>query len=200
MTGYRHKETGRTYPRVTSIIPDGYKGAPEDAMQEGRIRGTFVHDATALLDQDNLDWDSVPDKYLPYIRAWERAKEELDIRIVPGTIERTMVSHIYGFAGTVDRVITFGNLLTITVPDIKTGDHVDKKMRALWGLQTAGYTILYREAERLIRGKVNRVVIQLHSTGRYRLELLDDPGDHAAFLSFLNTHQWQRNHGLDGLI
>ncbi len=192
---YRHKEQGYRIPAVTTIIPDGYEGVPEDNLQEAKERGTFVHKASVLMDQDNLDWNSVPPAWQGYLHGWARAVEYMQIKHLTGWIERPSLSKILGFAGTPDRVSTIALRLTPTIIDIKTGETASTKLKALWALQAAGYEILYREVTGH-KGRVDRLVIQVHRGGKYTPYPFDDPSDLAAFRNFCATLKWKMAKGL----
>ena len=192
---YKHKTDGYRVPSVTTIIPDGYEGAPEDLMQEAKARGTFVHQASVLLDADNLNWDSVPLSFRPFLEGWALAVEELSLHHIGHWTERPSLSKVHGFAGTADRVSYVGYKTTPTVIDIKTGDSKSSKMLALWGLQLAGYEILYREVEDFT-AKVSRMVVQVHSTGKFTSYPLTDATDIPAFKSFCNVLKWKMAKGL----
>ena len=193
---YRHKAEGYRLPSVSDIVPESYEGCPFDLLQEGQKRGTFVHAASVLLDNDNLDWSSVPENYKPYLKAWELACSELSLKFYPGWSEKPCHSEVIGVAGTPDRIGTMARRLTPTVFDLKTGDGHSNKIKAIWGLRLAGYELIYREISGKHRGKMERFVIQLHSTGKFTPVPLEDPSDHAAFRSFANTYKWKMNKGL----
>ena len=192
---YRHKETGQKFPAVSDIVPSGYEGCPEDNMQDVRARGTYVHAASVLLDSDNLDWSTVPEEYKPFCSAWPLAVSDLKLSFIDTWTERPSVSLIMGVAGTPDRIGTVGSRITPVVIDIKTGDSTSKKLKDLWGLRLAGYELIYKEVEGY-RGKMNRIVIQLHSTGKFTPYPLDDPSDHAAFRNAANFYKWKMSRGL----
>ncbi len=192
---YRQKETGQKFAAVSDVVPSGFEGCPADNLKDGAERGTFVHAATVLLDNDNLNWDSVPEDYKPFCEAWLPAVSTLRLSFIKEWTERPAVAYILGVAGTPDRIGTVGGRLTRTIIDIKTGDGSSRKLKALWGLRLAGYELIYREVEGFT-GKMNRLVVQLHSTGKFTPIPLDDPSDHAAFRSFANTYKWKMSRGL----
>ena len=195
MRHYRHKTDGYRVPSVTTIIPDGYEGAPDDQMQEAQERGRFIHEASVLLDQGNLDWSSVPEKWHGYLHGWGKAVEEMKLHFDHLWTERPTLSKRLGFGGTPARVATSDKRLTPTVIDIKSGESAGSKIKAIWGLQAAGYEILYREITGH-KGRVDRYVIQVTKDGRYNPVPLDDPGDLAAFKSACAFHKWKMNKGL----
>ena len=192
---YRHRDGGHRLPSVTTIIPSAYDGCPKDLLEDGSRRGTYIHAATVLTDNDNLDEKSVPEEYKPFLDGYRLAVEDLKIKWVKGWRERPCHSKIIGVAGTPDGIATVGGRPMLNVIDIKSGDSKTRQMEAIWGVQTAGYELIYREVEGY-KGKMGRLVLQLHSTGRYSVFPLEDPSDHAAFRSFANTYKWKMRHNI----
>lgn len=192
---YRHKTEGYRVPSVTTVIPDAYEGAPKDNLQEGQKRGNFIHKASVLIDQDNLDWKSVPPAWRGYLFGYMKAVEELGLTYIKGWSEVAYLSKVYGFGGTPDRVALIDRRLTPTVIDLKSGESAPLKLIAIWGVQAAGYEILYREVTGH-KGRVDRIVIQVHKNGKYDPYPLEDASDRAAFLAMCAAHKWKMAKGL----
>lgn len=197
---YRHKAQGHLVPSVTSIIPDLYDGVPPTQLVLAQERGIWIHRATALWDQDNLDESQVPADYRPYLEAYKLATRELQFVHSQDWIERPLYSKALQYAGTLDRVSVMGTARKLTVLDIKTGDTASSAQKAVWGLQTAGYWMLWKEAT---QGKMPgkdpaRAALLLRPDGSYRLVPLEDPQDFPAFRAFLAVKKWRQLHGIGG--
>ena len=68
---HTYTSEGRRVPSVTQCIDrlNDYSMVPADLLERKRELGTAVHQATALYDQDDLDWGSVADEVYPYLEA-----------------------------------------------------------------------------------------------------------------------------------
>lgn len=102
-------------------------------------RGTAVHLGCSLLNEENLDWDSVIPEVEPYLRSYEKflAKGEY----VPFKWETPLYSESWGFCGTFDLVCSSKARLNLF--DIKTAKSVDPVVE----LQLSGQEILWKEHE-----------------------------------------------------
>lgn len=191
---YTFEEEGKQYTffSVTHVLGQevaDYSFVPEEVL----YRGTYVHEATALLDGggdgSGLNWDRVDPDYVGYVRAWERWTIEKEF--VPLHIERPVRSLRFRFVGTMDRfgwMRAKGKRRVIVLPDIKTGDAVYP-----WeALQTAAYLGAYKE-ECSFDAEVVRYTIHLHKDGTYTPQRWDDPSDWPVFLSMLSVHNWKIN-------
>jgi len=67
-----------------------------------RDKGSMVHLATAYDDQDELEEENLDPVILPYLKAWRKFRRESGF--VPDQIEPPMMSTIYKYAGTPDRI------------------------------------------------------------------------------------------------
>lgn len=131
---------GEEVPHVNQILEDERWRDTRWYTREARDRGQYIHQATALLDAELLDWGSLEPWAVPYVEQWEKAKRELDVRIT--SIER-IVHKGNLWAGILDRTAVWERAATVI--DLKTGDPVraDK-------LQILGYESTYRERRRVL--------------------------------------------------
>jgi hypothetical protein len=67
-----------------------------------RDRGSGVHLATAYDDQGELDEETVDPEIDPYLEGWRKFKAESGF--IPQQIETPMMSTVYRYAGTPDRI------------------------------------------------------------------------------------------------
>lgn len=187
----------RVLPSVTQIGDwmDAYAGVSPDVMALAADRGRAVHLACELDDAGELG--SVPDVIAPYVEAWRALKRETGAVIY--AVEERVVDPLYGYAGTLDRVMAFPKLKRWKPADLAI---VEIKATALLppsaGPQTAGYLAAwnahaYPDLPGL--GKANRRFIAwLRADGTYRLVERTDVSDRAVFLAGLTLFNWKKRH------
>lgn len=141
-------------------------------------RGKAVHKATELLDRGTLDWSTVADEYLPYVRGYQEFLKTSNAQVREN--ELVLYSGHYQFCGRIDRVMWINGKLSIV--DIKTGKSPE------WaGLQTAGYALLYSNQPQSLQ----RYSLELPGDGRYNLKPHTDPGDLNTFIGTLAVAHWK---------
>jgi hypothetical protein len=153
---FTSRRTGRELPGVTRVMRE--QGFIDDSFYTSgsSARGTFVHEATLLIDADDLEDASVPHEYRGYCESYAAAIAELQ----PVTLlaEQIVVDHVLGYAGITDRLWLVRDELAVV--DFKAG------ARARWhGVQLSGY-------KRAILGSfkpprtVHRRALYLYADGR----------------------------------
>lgn len=185
---HRYAVNGVPVPGVTSVLSwlSGYDKVPGGYLEAAAFRGTWVHRATELIDEDDLDWSTVPAEYEGYCTAWQRFRDETGF--VPDLIEERVFSKRHWYAGTLDRAGRFeGIRAKACVLDIKT----TAALHPVVALQTAAYqaalpTALSRKLYR------DRYTVQLRADGTYRMEQHKSPHDLARFLAALTLYQWSK--------
>lgn len=186
---YRDDDTGRMYPRVTSILESaGIAVFYDMAEREYYLgRGQAVHLATALSDQGILNEATVEDDIRPYLQGWRCFVDDTDITF--DAVEQTVFSAIYGYAGTLDRVgILNGNHCII---DIKTGPK-----NPATGIQLAAYKVAYLDGGPMGHA-YNRYAVHLTREGKYSLVQYGNHTDRNVFLSALTVYRWQQREGIE---
>lgn len=177
--GHRYFIGSREVLSVTTVLEEAGISKPFYGGARGRFyaaRGTAVHTATQLDDEDDLDEDTLDEQLLGYLEGWREFRRISGFE--PTLIEQTVADPLLGYAGTLDRVGMMGGRLVLI--DIKTGS-VPK-----WaGPQTGAYG-------RLILKPVDRYVVRLEDTGRYSLTPFTDRGDADTFLHALGVVHWKR--------
>ncbi len=126
---HRFTLNGQEIPSVTRILKAGGWIDEHWFTEEGRRRGEIVHQATALLDRQLLDWLSIPEEYRGYVLSYEKARDLLKL----GIRRIEFIVHKGGlWAGIEDREAMWERQLTVV--EFKTGAPAlsDK-------LQMAGY-------------------------------------------------------------
>lgn len=176
---------GRALPSVTQVMLAAGIIDTRWYDEWSRERGSAVHLACQLMDEGDLDEETVDPRIRGYLDAWSRCLTETRAEVY--SIERRLASATLGFAGTIDRVMIvcgkgFGES-THELWDIKTG----APGRA-GGVQTAAYQALLAGADGI--GCVRRCV-QLNADGTYTMHTYRDPGDWAVFRAALTLFTWR---------
>lgn len=180
---HRYFLDGEEVPSVTKILVLAGLTNHFNQDEEAALRGRYVHAATALLDDDNLDWTTLDETLLPYVLAYQKFTQQYQHLIV--NKELLVYSTTYRFAGTLDRVIAANGGFELY--DIATGG-----LDASKSLQTAAYQICYEEmASVKITGRFG---LQLKDNGKFSVVSYTDRLDRGVFLSGLNCVNWRRNH------
>lgn len=185
---HRYAYDGRPVVSVTqalslSGIVDGGVFPPGAAE-----RGTAVHLACQFDDEGSLDEETVAENIRPYLEGWRRFRAESNFRHIPGGIEQRVYSAL-GFAGTIDRIGTFGEG-PLWIIDIKSG----VKHRS-WPIQTAAYSLAYCEMNGLASATVMRATVQVTRDATYQLIPYRATRDFNVFRAALTIAMWRREHG-----
>lgn len=186
----KHQYTlgGRVLPSVTQIINSILPGwqADEWYMQ----RGTATHYGCQLLDAGQLDWESVAPEIVGRLRAWDKFRAEHKSEVIES--ELLMAHPIYGFAGTLDRVLVNASGI-ITLIDIKQSISPQVK------LQLGAYKILYDECGTDDQAITEAAAVALSDDAKYttlwmtRREL-ERAG--RVFLGALSVHGFKMKEGI----
>jgi hypothetical protein len=171
---------GRRIPSVTQILKAGGWIDDHYYTEQGRKRGENVHQATALLDQQILDWTSLSEEIRAYVEVYERARAELKlgIRRIECIVHKGRL-----WAGIEDREAMWKRQLTIV--DLKTGTPTlaDK-------LQIAGYGATHVKPPRLL-------LLYLKSDGYKVVELAHAECEEfgLAWERIVSLYHWRKAHG-----
>jgi hypothetical protein len=169
---------GAVLPSVTQIINDLQMG-PLYPPGPYRVRGTRVHQATALHDQGYEV--EVGEAIRPYLDSYIGALQNFPFRWE--AIEQRLYHPTLLYAGTVDRVGFLGDEPVIA--DIKTGETGRET-----GLQTAGYALLVNNSNPRC---YSRFKIRLLADGKPgKVERYPDSFDIEGFCAALDLYKWKR--------
>lgn len=169
---------GKELPSVTTIMKACGLIDTTWFNEGATTRGTYVHQATELLDKDDLDEASLDPALVPYVEAYRRFKQETGFVI--DDIEKRVHNATYGYAGTLDRTGIFPNDKIRSLIDIKTGQP------AKWhGVQLAAYALCFGSEV------LNRYGLYLSNTGSYKLERFKDRQDANIWLACLTLYKWR---------
>lgn len=186
-----YKWNDEIVPSVTQLLNEfklvDFSGVPKDRLEYKRSLGVAVHYALELLEQQNLDEESIDAAIKPYIDAYKSFREVTGFE--PRQTENRMYSKKWKFAGTMDQqgihFAKIGNEEAIV--DYKC----TWKLYAACGPQLQGYKILFEENFGI---KIKRLFgLQLKPTGHYELEEFKDASDKQDFLACVWLHYQKRN-------
>jgi len=158
---------------IKEVLGDKFAKIPFDVLEKARIRGSAVHKATQLLDEDKRFTTVYPG----HVEQWERFK--LDAKIDKfDVIEQPLFSKVMWCGVTPDRVV--GD----TIIEIKTSSQSYKDYR----LQTACQAIA---AEENFGIKINKRMLVFLSDSTYKTEIHDNPKDFDYWRGIVKTFQWK---------
>jgi len=168
-------------PSVTQILSElGLAGNKDFMPEESAERGRAVHLACQLLDEGDLDWDSLDPVVLPYVQGYQKFLKEH--KFEPTLIEAPVFNEELFYAGTLDRRGLL-NKKAVTI-DIKTSSQISKTV----GLQLAAYDLCFDDG--LSFG--DRYALQLTMEGSYKLHLFSWLKDYPDFKSAVTLYHWKK--------
>jgi hypothetical protein len=182
-------ENGDQYPSVTTVLADAgvvdFSVVKQEIRERAMRRGTSVHFACQLWDENALEYRKVPKALRGYLKAWKEWRRASGF--VPLVIEQPFISP-HGYAGTPDRFGRFPNGTT-AVLDLKSG----KGDVADWvRIQTAAYARWYQIGSTL---PPRRIGIQLHADGTYRVREFEPRTLQYDFsIFFASLTEWKGRH------
>lgn len=171
---HRYSVGDVTLPSVTQILKETGLIDVSWFTEEARLRGSYVHQATQYLDEDDLAEETVDPRYAGYVEAYRRFL--IEVRPIWESIEGRVCDVTLGYAGTYDRLGLIAGRRWLV--DIKTGD------ARTAGIQTAGYRRCLVSPH-----SIKRAALRLHGDGTYHFDELSDRRDEGRFLAALTV--WQ---------
>lgn len=166
---------GQALPSVTQVLQGVGLIDRTWFTEYARTRGTYVHEAARLFDENDLDWESLDPAIRMYVLAY------CDFRATTNwplsDIELPVASATYGYAGTIDRV--FNTTPIRTVIDIKTG-----QPEPWHDLQLAAYAAALGEP-------CKRVGLYLSDDGKWTTKTYSERAAESVFLSALAIFNWK---------
>lgn len=177
---HRYLLDGQEVPNVTRILKAAGLIDARWFTDAAAQRGTDVHAACALMDDDG----ALPETFPPHIRGYCEGYAAFLRHVVPQWfhVETVVSDATLGYAGTLDRAgLVHGKPVVV---DLKTGD-----VPPWAGVQTAAYRRCLAEPHTW-----GRAALQLTPNGRWSLIELTDRQDEAVFLAALTIYRWQHAH------
>lgn len=163
---YTDTRTGQIVPSVTQILQvlGGYEGVDRAVLQYAGQRGSAIHAACELYNQDDLDYDGLDPMLRRYVDGWIQFRKDTGFK--PEISEAITYNPDYGYAGTIDCLGKMPDQNNVLI-DIKT-QSVPSPLK--WGLQLAGYMESFAVNER----PQSQAVVHLRGDGRYSYYKLSD--------------------------
>lgn len=160
-TTHAYAWNGKPVPHVTGILQRAGIADMSWVTRYALERGTALHKACELYDQDDLDEATVDPACEGFLAAYKKFRAESQAKVIH--IEKAVYSRAYGYAGCLDRLFDLSGFLVV----------VDLKCNALphWiGMQLGAY---YQAA--LEEGITARKAfgLALRPDGTYRLRPVD---------------------------
>lgn len=177
---YRYK--GAVVPSVTTVLQQlqYLQGIPWEVLEAAREFGTHVHQACHLLNQGDLDEDSLDPALVPYLNGYKRFLSETGF-VVTGS-EILVYNQTARYAGQLDFTGSFRG--TTWVVDIKSG-----VVPSTVGAQVAAYQAALQSSMKPRR----RACLQLLPDD-YKFIEQKDVSDFSLFLSALNCYRHNQKH------
>ena len=179
---YRFK--GVVVPSVTQLLKplEDWSFLDEEAKAFYAGRGTAVHQATALDDQNDLDEASVDPQIAGYVNSWRHIRLDKTIQIL--SCEEFVYHPLLRVAGTLDRRLMIND--THCILDIKAGVKL-----ATHGIQVYGYKKLWNH-ERPFREQVRDcyTAYLMKDGSPAKLVKWPDPMHEQMFVALLTMKTW----------
>lgn len=188
---HTYRFEGRKVPSVTTVIAplsQYLTQIPRDVLEEKRLLGKYVHQASELADIGDLDWDTLWGPARPYVEAWRQFVADTGFTAVVDGIEARLYHMKFRYAGTADRIGILGGQAAVL--DLKTSETLEPA----YGVQLAAYQEAWNEANP--KAKITmRKAVQLRPDGTYRVETYRGADDFSVFLSCLTLYHWKEKYG-----
>lgn len=170
---------GRPALGVTSVLKEVGLIDEQWWTSEARTRGTIVHRACELLNKGTLNWRSLDPRFVPYVAAYKRFKEESGFKVIYN--EQPIFSPTFFVATILDNWGDFPDEKNVLL-EIKTGEE-----QPWWKIQLGGQDFILGK-------KSNRRSLRLYPTGKYKLSNpYRDQGEISLFVSCATLAHWKRN-------
>ena len=181
---YRLRPSGTIVPGVSEVINSVFPfNGGGLVVQRASDFGTAVHKAIELNIKGQLNWGTVDDSILPYIKQADMALSELDVITTRSQIECMLYSKKYMFAGRIDLVENY-------VIDWKSG-HKSPVHR----VKTAAYRHLWNANNTKDKKKVS-LTIYLNGEDERPEIVYEKPSDFNTFLSCLEIYNFKKKENL----
>lgn len=165
-------------PSVTTVIKDAGLIDTEWFTDQSAIRGTYIHLACRLIDDDELDETTVDERVRPYLDAYQEFMALQKPEWI--YVEHRVYDPTYGYAGTLDRAGIIGGQKVLI--DIKSGACPPSV-----SLQLAAYKRCLPQPHTWKRAALN-----LKPNGTFSLHPCDDRADETVFLAALGLTRWKK--------
>lgn len=165
-------------PHVTTILKTAGLIDTTWFTDQGRDRGSALHEATHYLDEGDLKWDTVDESIASRLSQYQRFKEQVQPEIL--SIEEAVTNSSFQYCGRLDRRVRINGREGVL--DIKSPS------RSPWqALQVALYALCFDRP-------MARWTLHL-SEERYQLIEHRDRKDYAVAKAAVLLAAWRQKHG-----
>lgn len=180
---HTYRLLGAVVPSVTQVLAPlvNFAGIPAGVLEAKRELGRQVHYACQLLDEDDLDTDSVTEEIEPYLAAYRQFKVDTGALVLLN--EMQVAEPMLQYAGTLDRVLVINRVRYLV--DLKTCIATPIAV----GPQTAAYLRALGDTS-----VTHRAALRLRPDGTYRLDTLTGADDWSCFMACLALHRFKESH------
>jgi hypothetical protein len=186
--GHIYTADGEVVPSVTQVLTlagiSDVSQIPYHNLEKARAIGEAVHQATELIDKDDLDIDTLDPLIAGYILGYQEFKKETNFK--PSTIEQRGIGDFEDlrFGYCIDRTGTMDGVDGLVVLDLKTSARSNPN----WGIQLAAYD----DGAGL---SAVRLVVHLKKDGSFGVIAYNDTNDFSVWRSALRVAHWRLAHG-----
>jgi len=183
-----HDDGGMVLDSVTTILKaelDLYNFSTQDAAN----RGTNVHKSCQYYDEQDLNESSLTEEVNAYFQQYKFAKKAHNITVHHNELMR--YSKKYGYAGTVDKIVTIAGENGIL--DIKTSKTA--AACSWWELQTAAYFDFLKEECAAMSLPITRRWVLVLAPDKFKLIEHTGKRDFNEFLALLSANAIKINRG-----
>lgn len=187
---HTYQYDGIQIPSVTQVLSvsglDDVSRIPFYNLEKARQVGEAVHEATQLLDEQDLEVESLDPQIIGYIAAYRKFREENPMEW--DQIEHRHIGELAGmrYGMCVDR-LAHSEEWDVILVDIKTAS----RKSPTWQVQTAAYAIGLGIFEHS-----RRFVVHLAKNGTYKLIAQNDARDAEIWECALRLTYWRLQNGV----
>lgn len=176
---HSYELNGKRMAHVTGVLVDAGLVDTKWFTDWARDRGSAVHKAIQLYEEDDLDEETVDENVRPFLNAYYKFKAEYQWISIENEVQVWSERHEY--AGTLD---SFGRASgTRAIVDYKTG-----QLSPVVGIQLSGYALALAECRGIVCTKL--LGVRLVGDGTYKIQQYQlDP---TTFYAALNISRWKK--------
>jgi len=176
---HAYQLNGKSMAHVTGALVDAGLVDVKWFTEWARDRGSAVHRAIQLFEEDDLDEESLDEAVKPFFYAYLKFKMEYQWKPIENEVQVWSERHEY--AGTLDSYGTSAG--TRAIVDYKTG-----QLSPVVGVQLSGYSLALAECRGIVCTKL--LGVRLVGDGSYKIQQYKlDP---VTWYAALNISRWKK--------
>lgn len=180
-----YRVDGKIRPGISELIRgSGILKGVVYGSEEALWRGKVIHKALEYLNKGTLDWDTVDESVIPYLRAYQKFLADTGFK--PKSWEISLFNPTLKYCGTYDVEGECNGEKWLI--DTKTG--LTSLALGSWvGIQTAAQCLLLQDPT-----QYKRFGLKITSESKYNLVPYTDLNDYNAFIAIIALRNWRKNH------